>query len=444
VAIQTAASVTPTYGVVWFTARTEVDKQAGMATLDDCRITKSSLPAGPGSGPDDLQLLRQNFARIPATHPAGDALPAVPGTSPARQALIAQSIPQTATVRRAEAQLTVTYDGGPRFRRIEGTSLQYAVNTPTPVIRERRHTYYACENGVWFRASSPTGPWVVATSVPGVIYTIPISSPLNYVTNVVVYDSTPDVVYVGYTPGYLGTYVAADNCIVFGSGYRYPSWIGDVWFGAPVTYGFGVAFDWDAGFGWEWGFGWGLGPWLDPWWGPWWGHWRDWDPGHPWWRNGDHFAGRPWDLNHFDVYNHWGRPVLVGHGFRPAAVTGLRPTGSPLRRPVPGTLPRGDGNLFAGRDGRVYRPGANGWEVHDGAGWHGIGARNPDLGRGSGSLSARAPSITGEPQSGMNGPEPGRGAFGGFGRRGGFGGGGFGGARAGGFGGGGHFGGGRR
>src|SRR5207249_4819149 len=131
-------------------------------------------------------------------------------------------------------------------------------NTPTPVIRVSRNSYYACENGVWFRASSPTGPWAVATSVPGVIYTIPVSSPLNYVTNVVVYDSTPDVVSVGYTPGYLGTYVAADNCIVFGSGYRYPSWIGDVWFGAPVTYGLGVAFDWDAGFGWEWGFGWGV------------------------------------------------------------------------------------------------------------------------------------------------------------------------------------------
>ena len=37
---------------------------------------------------------------------------------------------------------------------------------------------------------------------------IPSSSRLYYVTFVRVYDSTPDVVYVGYTPGYYGTHVA--------------------------------------------------------------------------------------------------------------------------------------------------------------------------------------------------------------------------------------------
>jgi hypothetical protein len=148
----------------------------------------------------------------------------------------------------------------------------YAVNTPTPVIRVSQDSYYACEYGVWFTAAAPAGPWAVAARVPAVIYTIPISSPLNYVTNVKVYDSTPDVVYVGYTPGYLGTYVADDDCIVFGSGYRYDPWIGNVWFGAPITYGLGVAFDWDDGFGWAWGFDWGFGPLWSPWWGPWWGH----------------------------------------------------------------------------------------------------------------------------------------------------------------------------
>ena len=47
----------------------------------------------------------------------------------------------------------------------------------------------------------------MATSVPAVIYSIPPSSPVHYVTYVRVYDWTPQVVYVGYTPGYYGTYV---------------------------------------------------------------------------------------------------------------------------------------------------------------------------------------------------------------------------------------------
>jgi hypothetical protein len=153
-----------------------------------------------------------------------------------------------------------------------GETLQYAINTPTPVIRVDPTTYYACESGVWFTASSPTGPWAVATSVPPSIYTIPVSSPLHYVTNVSVYGSTPECVYTGYTPGYLGTYLEPDGTVVFESGYVYPPWVGSVWYGAPITYGLGAVFDWDIDFGWGWGFGWGVGPFWLPWWGPWWGH----------------------------------------------------------------------------------------------------------------------------------------------------------------------------
>ena len=40
--------------------------------------------------------------------------------------------------------------------------------------------------------------------VPAAIYTIPASSPLHYVTYVHIYEATPTVVYVGYTPGYMG------------------------------------------------------------------------------------------------------------------------------------------------------------------------------------------------------------------------------------------------
>ena len=60
-------------------------------------------------------------------------------------------------------------------------------------------------------------------SVPDVIYTIPPSSPLYYVTYAKVYGSTPEVVYLGYTPGYYGTVVSKDTTtVVYGTGYYYP------------------------------------------------------------------------------------------------------------------------------------------------------------------------------------------------------------------------------
>src|SRR6266542_330416 len=216
-------------------------------------------------------------------------------TPQANEAVIANSIPQTATVQRHEAKLDVTYDGAPAFKPITGTSLQYAVNTQAPVIEVNAHSYYSVENGVWFDATSPNGPWEVATNVPPVIYSIPVSSPLHYVTYTQVYGSTPDDVYVGYTPGYLGTEVCPDNVVVYGTGWSYPPYIGSYWVGGPCTYGFGAGFadNWDVGFGFGFGDGLWLGTWAHPWWGPYgWG-----------WHH--HYPYNHVSLNHVNIYNHW-------------------------------------------------------------------------------------------------------------------------------------------
>ena len=153
--------------------------------------------------------LPPDFAKIPTYSPKADVLVSVPGTPQAKEAVIANSIPQTATISRTAAKLNVSYYGAPDFQTIQGTSLTYAVNTATPVIYVPGNAYYAVQNGVWFTSAMPTGPWAVATTVPPAIYTIPPSSPMHYVTYVYVYGYTPSVVYVGYTPGYYGTVVSS-------------------------------------------------------------------------------------------------------------------------------------------------------------------------------------------------------------------------------------------
>ena len=107
------------------------------------------------------------------------------------------------------------------------------------MIRVTPSSYYALQNAVWFVASDPSGAWSAATSVPAVIYTIPPSSPVHYVTYVRIYGSTTDVVYAGYTPGYMGTVVAPGGVVVYGTGYVYPAWVGSVWYPVPITYGIG-------------------------------------------------------------------------------------------------------------------------------------------------------------------------------------------------------------
>ena len=216
--------------------------------------------------------LPAEFAKIPPDSAKAGVLASIAGTEQAQEALIANSIPQTATINRKEARLSVEYDGEPQFQKIEGTDLQYAVNTATPVIRAESQ-FYAVENAVWFVASEPNGPWAVATTVPAAIYSIPPSSSLHYVTYVKVYRSNPDIVYVGYTPGYYGTVVSkTTTTVVYGTGWYYPPYVGNYWYGAPYTYGVGVATTWSFESGWSVtiGVGYATGyPYYYPWWGPW-------------------------------------------------------------------------------------------------------------------------------------------------------------------------------
>ena len=182
--------------------------------------------------------LPADFARIPPESPAGVVLASVAGTPQAQEAVIANSIPQTATIPRMNGPVfTPVFDGAPQLRPIEGTPLQYVVNSPTPIIEVNSYTFYALRAGVWYWAAALNQPWTVAASVPPVIYSIPPTSPLHYVTYVQVYGSTAKVVYVGYTPGYMGTVVAPDGVVVYGTGYTYQPWVGTAWYPPPATYG---------------------------------------------------------------------------------------------------------------------------------------------------------------------------------------------------------------
>jgi hypothetical protein len=221
------------------------------------------------------EALPADFRRIPPGSTRESVLSSVPGTTQAREAQIANQVPQTATVRRSEARFTPSYDGAPRLEPIEGTALRYVLNASTPVIEVAPGQWYAVQGGVWFTSASAQGPWVAASFVPPAVYAIPASSPVHAVTYVRVYDSTPDLIFVGYTPGYLGTYVGPGGMVVYGTGYPYRGWLGRSWWGPPVTYGYGVRLGWSSWGGWglsmSWGwcppgYGWGYG--VSPYWGP--------------------------------------------------------------------------------------------------------------------------------------------------------------------------------
>jgi len=323
--------------------------------------------------------LPSDFANIPDTSPKENVKAAVPGTPQAEEALIANSIPQSTAVAKTGQMQNPQVDGTVQLAAIAGTPLHYVVNSATPIIEVDPQSWYACQNGVWYVATSANGPWTVATSVPAVIYTIPTSSPLHYLTYVQVYGSTPDVVYEGYTPGYLGTEVADDGTVVYGTGYDYAPWIGTVWYGPPVTWGCGFAPCWTPWWGWgfDCGFGWGCGFAGFGWWGcyppfPWWGGygcWHDFD--RDGWRGGDRgdFANTGADFYHhrgsFSAFRGDGqRSRFVGRDFSAASRQGHYGWTGDYGRAYNSRT----GQLAAGQWARVQSVSGSAWNPAGGSG----------------------------------------------------------------------------
>ncbi|RIW14475.1 hypothetical protein D0X99_13020 [Algoriphagus lacus] len=200
--------------------------------------------------------LPADFAKIPEDSPKGQVLVSVPGTQSSLDAIHDAQVPQTAKVDRDKATCEVTYDGEPKFEPIEGTSLELAMNTKSTVLKSGKE-FYAVDNGVWFVSSSAKGPWEVSDKRPKDVEEIPATSPAYNVKYVYVYESTPEVVYVGYTPGYMGSYVYGPT-VVYGTGYYYNPWYGPYYYPRPVTYGFSMHYNpwtgWSMGFHMSYGF----------------------------------------------------------------------------------------------------------------------------------------------------------------------------------------------
>jgi hypothetical protein len=380
--------------------------------------------------------LPPEFRKIPADSPMGHVRASVAGTDEAKEAVLDTYVPQTSAIKREKnAKVAVRYDGEPKFEPIQGIPLSYAVNTGSSVLRHEDR-FYLCEQAVWYVSASPKGPWEVATSIPAEIQAIPPEYPVYNVKYVYIYESTPTVVYVGYTPGYLWAYPYYGT-VVYGTGYYYSGWYGPAYYyPRPVTYGYHAAYDPYTG---SWGFGVGVftpgfsftfwGPPSHGWWGP--GGYRPpyyggyyppgrYPPGRypPGYRPppgsrppaGGHRpvptpygGGRP--ATRDNIYARPGNVDRVPPGFRPSTrpAPGVGPSTRPApgvgpsTRPAPGVGPSTrpapggnagaaprpatrENNVYADPGGNVHRKTPDGWEQRGQGGWNREGGPRPQTG----------------------------------------------------------------
>jgi hypothetical protein len=383
-------------------------------------FSSPSLKEGPWSfvHPDSLPKV---FATIPEQSKKGDVLAHVPGTPQAKEAYYDAQMPQTTAIKRSEAKLEVTYDGEPQFKPIEGTSMSYAVNTASQVLLIDG-AYWACDQGVWFAAPGAKGPWKISDVRPSQVDSIPAGSPAHNVKYVYVYESTPEVVYVGYTPAYMGCYPYYGT-VVYGTGWYYPPYVSPyAYYPRPVTYGFSVHYN--SYSGWSMGMSWGVG--FVGMSAGWAGYGHGYSHGY----NAGFWAGynagnRPGGAYGPGGYN----PRTGGGGNRTGTRPSTQPAGRPSTQPAnrannniynrpenkgrnsattqpsnrqsPSTAQGKANNVYSDRNGDVYRKTDNGWQQRQGNGWSNSGA-SPSQQPSSGNRAAQPKASTNAGPSSLN------------------------------------------
>lgn len=336
--------------------------------------------------------LPADFKKIPSDSDMNNVLANVPGTQEAKDAILDTQIPQTSKVNR-DTKLEVNYDGEPKFEALSTTDLYYATNTDKSVIKYY-DKYYCCDNATWFVSDSPKGPWKVADEVPDKIYEMTPDSPVYNTKYVYVYDSTPEVVYVGYYPGYTGSYVYGGT-VIYGTGYYYQPWYGAYYYPRPVTYGFSVHYNpymgWSFGFGMSFGgpYGWfSIGFSSYPYYGGYWGaggYHAGYHHGYYHGRRAGFYAGYNYAQNNprinqlgegnRNIYNRESRENINTNDRQRNNLSTMDrqrnnvSTGDVQRNRV---NTNDKNNVFSDKNGNVYKKDNNQWQSRDGNNWSNV------------------------------------------------------------------------
>ncbi len=352
--------------------------------------------------------LPADFKKISLEHPRSRVLASVPGTPQAIEAVLLADVPQTARVRKSELKAPdVRYQGTPDFAPIPQTSVARAVNTDKDIIRVG-DLFYMCFQGVWFVSRAPGGPWEVTGQVPQEIYEIPPSSPAHNVTYVTVEDNDDEWVTYAAVAGYTGLMIGW-GCAMWGTGWYYPPYIGyggfyPVYYPFYPTYGYGAWYNpWTGGYGrgaaWYGPYGGaGVGARYNPATGTYargaaaWG---------PYGSRGVAEAYNPrtgtyartaqgsgvygsWGTSSVQRGNQWAQTARVtnNRGTTTRATRGSGGGAAITRNPAgagnaSGIARTGSGDVYAGRDGNVYRNTGSGWQKYENGSWGGAERPTP-------------------------------------------------------------------
>jgi hypothetical protein len=169
VAVRPAGTTNETLGVVWYKARTDIDKVNRLVTLEDFQITKVNFPAGRALQATCQTIIQSELPNTARTIPL-DHLEATFAVSVDMAKVKFQKVDNTPPqfIYTTQPSLLVQVDGSPVLKPLV-PGYERVINTRAILLLCTNMWYqgyylYAASN--WYSAPSLSGPWTVNISPP--------------------------------------------------------------------------------------------------------------------------------------------------------------------------------------------------------------------------------------------------------------------------------------
>src|SRR5512135_1107233 len=146
---------------LWYEADVRIDRERRIVTLVSVSVPRVQLPGAPPARQQRLATrLGQAVTRHRLTLPLDDVLAAARLAARRDETPPRLGTDPPKIVFETEPAVLVVFDGAPRFRAVEGTTLERALNTPFLVLRDPASNACYLDGGtMWFRAPDAEGPW---------------------------------------------------------------------------------------------------------------------------------------------------------------------------------------------------------------------------------------------------------------------------------------------
>ncbi|HUK82655.1 MAG TPA: carbohydrate-binding family V/XII [Verrucomicrobiae bacterium] len=168
VATRPAGTSNETYGVAWFSARTEIDKVNRLVTLEDFKVTKVKFPTETALQAKFEAAIQAELPTVAKTIPL-DHLEAVFAASAditkVKIAEVKNDPPHIIYTTRPS--ILVQIDGAPVLKAMFG-NYDRVMNTRAVLLRNNNtewQCFFLYTAGNWYTSASIQGPWVVSSSI---------------------------------------------------------------------------------------------------------------------------------------------------------------------------------------------------------------------------------------------------------------------------------------